>query len=940
MARHLKRTFDCAVIAGFLVFRGGRYWKAIAVNALMTFTLLGFVTSVSAQSNIRATRHNLSTSGTGSVKATSETQVCVFCHTPHGANTSAKTPLWNRSGTTTQSSYTRYTSSSLDANVIADGFSAQPGGSSVLCLSCHDGTVALGNVNVLNGKTNQIIALNGTDAGKMPAGSYGATSGFTRNLGTDLSNDHPISITYNDALAAADGELTQPSTGVSSTSNKLIGLRIRDGVTGKTPLLPLEPTSTLGAGQVQCATCHDPHITKEKFLRLNRFQTNAAPSGISFNEANDQICMACHPKLGATWATSAHANTTSAAYVYKDDASGVRGFPTGASAKKVWEIACLNCHDTHTVSGSRRLLREGTGITPSALSSAFQLGATPQNNPGGNPLLNTLQNVSAIENTCYQCHNTPNTSGGADTVGATILKNTTLTATSGVPDIFSEFARTVHMPIKTSEQAGTTKMETHDIRNANMIECRKTLGNPSGAELAGTHLTPDQKATCDSLIGSNDNRHVECTDCHNPHRVIKNSLFNAAGTTTQRTHTAGGTTANLGADGNIASGVLRGTWGVEPGYPTTSTAWPDNPTYTVKKGNPANASTLKSEDHLTREYQLCLKCHSNYTNSDLASGFPVLGNTGNGTATGSNGVSRYTNVAAEFAANANDALTGTDQGENGNDPAYTPGNPNGSPNSAPTNHRSWHPVIFPTGRTSYERTGDSTTSGSNAFSNIRPPFNITDGSNPTSTVKIGKQTMQCSDCHGDAGSWTQGASNNATANGPDLTKVQGPHGSSKNFLLKGVWDITVKIGDASGGNSSNAGGATICGRCHDPQNGKGGFSNNDAAHSKSDHVDLARCMFCHIAVPHGWKNKAFLANLLCIGPEVGKPAGCTNAFGDSGEVTKQLWAAPYYNGALLRVTTWKSSNAWSETSCGGGSGWMSNTCQAAKTTQQVQSTGY
>ena len=915
----------------------------MAVSALIAFTLIGFITSVSAQSNIRATKHNLSSTGTGSVKATSETQVCVFCHTPHGANTSAKTPLWNRSGTTTQSSYTRYSSSSLDANVIADGFSAQPGGSSVLCLSCHDGTVALGNVNVLNGKTNQIIALN-SGVTTMPVGSgANANTGFTRNLGIDLSNDHPISITYNDKLATDDGEFARLSTGVPAqrdvdTSGTLIGIRS----SGYKPVLPLEPTGNNNVGQVQCATCHDPHITKEKFLRLNRFQT-AQPTA-TFSQANDQICLACHRKLGTTWSQSAHANTTSAAYVYKDDASLVRGFPRPSDAgapplKQVWQVACLNCHDTHTASGSRRLLREGTGATPSAASAGFQLGAIPQNNPGGSPLLNTLQSVSAIENTCYQCHNTTT---------ASIVTTAAMTATSGVPDIFTAFntVGNIRMPIKTSEQAGTTKMETHDIRNANMIECRKTMGNPSGAELAGDHLTTAQKAICDSasVVGSNDNRHVECTDCHNPHRVIKNSLFNASGTTTQRTHTAGGTTANLGADGNIASGVLRGTWGVEPGYPATSTAWPDNPTYTVKKGDPLNTSTLKSADHLTREYQLCLKCHSSYANSDAASGFPTLGNTGGGTASGTNGVSRYTNVAAEFAANANDTHTGTDQGETGNDPAFAPAASNGAPTAAP-NHRSWHPVIFPTGRTAYERTGNTATSGSTAFSNIRPPFNITDGSNPSNTAKIGKQTMQCSDCHGEYGSWTQGASRNTITNGPNLATVQGPHGSSKNFLLKGVWDITVQINDASGDNSSNAGGATICGRCHDPISGKGGFSNNDAAHSKSDHSGSnSRCMFCHIAVPHGWKNKAFRANLNCLGPEVGKAAGCTNAFGQSNlEVTKQLWAAPYYNGAMLRVASWKSSNAWTQESCGSGingSGWMSGTCQAASKTQQAQSTGY
>ena len=43
----------------------------------------------------------------------------------------------------------------------------------------------------------------------MPAGPHGADSGFTRRLGTDLRNDHPISIQYGGGgptAADADGE--------------------------------------------------------------------------------------------------------------------------------------------------------------------------------------------------------------------------------------------------------------------------------------------------------------------------------------------------------------------------------------------------------------------------------------------------------------------------------------------------------------------------------------------------------------------------------------------------------------------------------------------------------------------------------------------------------------------------------------------------------------
>ena len=46
--------------------------------------------------DVRSTKHNLSITGPGPVKSTSETQVCVFCHTPHGAESVPGAPLWNR----------------------------------------------------------------------------------------------------------------------------------------------------------------------------------------------------------------------------------------------------------------------------------------------------------------------------------------------------------------------------------------------------------------------------------------------------------------------------------------------------------------------------------------------------------------------------------------------------------------------------------------------------------------------------------------------------------------------------------------------------------------------------------------------------------------------------------------------------------------------------
>ena len=104
-------------------------------RVLLLFFLLVNPAGAGAQSIVN-TVHNLSTTGPGDVRAISESEICIFCHTPH--NSLPSSPLWNKDdpGYT----YILYHSSTTEA------VPGQPDGSSILCLSCHDGTTALGNV--------------------------------------------------------------------------------------------------------------------------------------------------------------------------------------------------------------------------------------------------------------------------------------------------------------------------------------------------------------------------------------------------------------------------------------------------------------------------------------------------------------------------------------------------------------------------------------------------------------------------------------------------------------------------------------------------------------------------------------------------------------------------------------------------------------------------
>lgn len=225
------------------------------------------------------TKHNLASgvgaSPTGDIKTTGTNQVCVFCHTPHGAadSSTVNAPLWNRAVSNT-ATYTMYNSPTLDSAPSASNM-----GVSLACLSCHDGTIAFDALRNLPGSggydpapsaagvTNWTFT-NAADK-KMPAGRI-------TNLGTDLSNDHPIAMTYSAARSPSSTD-NDETTGFYAAVTNGTRTTVTGGVT--TTTVPLYE------GRVQCASCHDPHRSNtETFLRVTADQS--------------QICRTCHKKDG------------------------------------------------------------------------------------------------------------------------------------------------------------------------------------------------------------------------------------------------------------------------------------------------------------------------------------------------------------------------------------------------------------------------------------------------------------------------------------------------------------------------------------------------------------------------------------------------------------------------------------------------------------------
>src|SRR5690606_23255967 len=125
-------------------FTSCRYHGGTAMTHRSAYTRLAALAALAGAASCAAgqgqsvvyTPHNLSATSPGSVRASSEDQVCIFCHAPHHA--SRVQPLWNRANST--ATYTIYRSDSLRSQP------GQPTGASKMCLSCHDGTIALGSV--------------------------------------------------------------------------------------------------------------------------------------------------------------------------------------------------------------------------------------------------------------------------------------------------------------------------------------------------------------------------------------------------------------------------------------------------------------------------------------------------------------------------------------------------------------------------------------------------------------------------------------------------------------------------------------------------------------------------------------------------------------------------------------------------------------------------
>lgn len=480
-----------------------RYAIIVVLFSLIVFAAL---TAAAAPVSIVNSKHNLSGNPANPSTYKSEDpaadssgtdEICVFCHTPHGGNTEA--PLWNRNlYQSTPSGYTPYTSdvlSALSYTAMDDPYVSAGAGvihvKTRICLSCHDGTIAMGNlVNLPYGKTNAIPIQNTGGTGVMPATAAGY-------IGVNFRDDHPVAVMHDNAK---DLEL-EPA--ITSDAPNVNLYRLNAG--------KVEKIRTAGsANYVECTSCHDPHDNQYGNFLVDSNQ-------------NSKICTSCHRKTGFT--SSIH-ETSGQAYQPPDGAGSEPDL-----GNTVGTVKCMNCHFPHKA-----------GVTSDQ--------PTTPNPDSGKYLLSFREEASCFNNT--------------DRWG-----QTGVSACHG-----------------TGAGAGSPRnIESEENNNPN----KRHFTGDANPSRTGVHEATEGQASGWIHVGGDQNKwHVECADCHNP-------------------HTAGNTNHALTTNGVTATSPLYGAGGVDVSVYPNWAGGPGTYSYIQPIGVVNTSST-----GVDKEYNICLKCHSDF----------------------------------------------------------------------------------------------------------------------------------------------------------------------------------------------------------------------------------------------------------------------------------------------------------------------------------------
>jgi Doubled CXXCH motif (Paired_CXXCH_1) len=394
--------------------------------------------------------HNLGPGSPGPVSG--PLPACQFCHAPHsGINSTSlpNLPLWSQQ-LSTESNYTLYTSPT-EVNPETE---PTLGSASNLCLSCHDGTVAPGTNVPYTG-----LQMSGTmNSQDLFVGTLQGIHPFNFQLPLNCSNDNLLS-------------------------------SLCSGTTGN-------PAVQLIKGNVQCNTCHNPHVQDIDPVAQNF---------LVMNNANSAMCLSCHISQPAPISAVRPAVSNAASAVGAVNAGASPG--TGHSASQynpftVWrqsihataahktakgskvgpyntvaENACVSCHSSHNAAGGAQLLREPVPPVP---------------------------NMDAATQDCLTCHN-----GGSNLSPA-------------IPNVFAEFAKTGHpLPEGSNQHSSQESAVLKNNRHATCVDCHNPHATMQTGSFASTTIRPSENGTTgvsasDGVTEVNPavNQYEICLRCH------------------------------------------------------------------------------------------------------------------------------------------------------------------------------------------------------------------------------------------------------------------------------------------------------------------------------------------------------------------------------------------------------------------------------------------
>ncbi len=368
------------------------------MNKFLLSCVLSIVAIAAAQAQVPTTNvigvHDMGPYGQSPI--TGSLTTCQYCHAPH-SSLHGVAPLWSQR-LSTVTTYTLYS----DPTMVNLPQEPPLGSASNLCLSCHDGTVAPGQ-NTPYGSIKMGGSMNSQDV-----------------FGTDLSSVHPFNF--------------QLQSGHLQSSPNLLPT-LSSGTTGN-------PAVKLVNGNVQCTTCHNPHVqgidpVDQDFLVMNN--------------ANSALCLACHvsdpstqplaaKKFGLKAIQGKGASATSSG---PQEFQGLTAWRKSIHAEAVYRVgrgvtevgpysntkqnACLSCHTAHRARGA-------TSILTGPVQPVPNMDATTQN--------------------CITCHN-----GGSDISPA-------------LPNVYAEFAKVGHpFPAGSNQHTANESAVLNNNRHATCVDC-------------------------------------------------------------------------------------------------------------------------------------------------------------------------------------------------------------------------------------------------------------------------------------------------------------------------------------------------------------------------------------------------------------------------------------------------------------------------------------